>query len=59
MARPCKVGDTVWTFSAIKGFVTSFEAPDIEWIIEETKYFGKEIFLTRDEAEAALKENAR
>uniref|UniRef100_A0AAU8B5J1 Uncharacterized protein n=1 Tax=Dulem virus 33 TaxID=3145751 RepID=A0AAU8B5J1_9CAUD len=53
------MGDTVWTFSAIKGFVTSFEAPDIEWIIEETKYFGKEIFLTRDEAEAALKENAR
>lgn len=52
---PCKVGDTVWTESPIKGMVYSFEAPDIAWIIESADQFGKTVFLTREEAEAAMK----
>ena len=47
---PCKVGDTVYTESAIKGRVTSFKAPDVEWIIENKTLFGKELFLDPKEA---------
>ena len=53
---PCKVGDTLYCQSAIKGHVTYLKAPDIEWIFENREIFGKEIFLTREEAEKALKE---
>ena len=53
---PCKVGDTLYCESAIKGHITSLKAPDLEWIVENREYFGKEIFLTREEAEQALKE---
>ena len=53
---PCKVGDTLYCESAIKGHVTYLKAPDIEWIFENREIFGKEIFLTREEAEKALKE---
>lgn len=38
-----------------RGRATSIHAPDIAWIIENTGRFGAEIFLTREEAEAALK----
>lgn len=51
---PCKVGDTLYTQSFIKGAVMSFKAPDICWIIENILSFGKTIYLTRQEAEAAL-----
>ena len=52
---PCKVGQVIWTESPVKGMVYSFEAPDIAWIIESADQFGKTVFLTREEAEAALK----
>lgn len=47
---PCKVGDTIYTESWIKGRVTSFKAPDVEWIIENKALFGKELFLDPNEA---------
>ena len=53
---PCKAGDTLYCESAIKGHITYLKAPDLEWIFENRKIFGKEIFLTREEAERALKE---
>ena len=53
---PCKVGDILCCESAIKGHITYFEAPDLAWIVENRELFGKEIFLTREEAEKALKE---
>ena len=53
---PCKVGDTLYCESASKGQITYLRAPDLEWIVENKEIFGKEIFLTREEAERALKE---
>ena len=53
---PCKVGDTLYCESAIKGHIIYLKAPNLEWIFENRKIFGKEIFLTREEAEKALKE---
>ena len=53
---PCKVGDTLCCESAIKGHITYLESPNLEWIVENKELFGKEIFLTREEAEKALKE---
>ena len=53
---PCKVGDTLYCESAIKGHITYLKAPDLEWIFENREIFGKEIFLTREEAERELKE---
>ena len=54
---PCKVGDILYCESAIKGHITHLKAPDLEWIVENRELFGKEIFLTREEAEKALKEH--
>ena len=53
---PCKVGDTLYCESAIKGHITYLKAPDLEWIFENREIFGKEIFLTREGAERALRE---
>ena len=53
---PCKVGDILYCESAIKGHITHLKAPNLEWIVENRELFGKEIFLTREEAEKALKE---
>ena len=53
---PCKVGDILYCESAIKGHITYLKAPDLEWIFENREIFGKSIFLTREEAERALKE---
>ena len=53
---PCKVGDILYCESAIKGHITYLKAPDPEWIFENREIFGKDIFLTREEAERALKE---
>ena len=53
---PCKVGDTLCCESVIKGHITYLKAPDLAWIVENRELFGKEIFLTREEAEKALKE---
>lgn len=51
---PCKVGDVLWQRGAAKGTIGRFEAPDVHWIIEHIKEFGKTVFLSREEAEAAL-----
>ena len=56
IVMPCKVGDTLYCESASKGQITYLKAPDLEWIVENKGLFGKEIFLTREEAEKALKE---
>lgn len=56
---PCKAGDTLYCESAIKGHITYLKAPDLEWIFENREIFGKEIFLTREEAEQALKEREK
>ena len=56
---PCKAGDTLCCESAIKGHITYLKAPDLEWIFENREIFGKEIFLTREEAEKKLKECKR
>lgn len=53
---PCKVGDILCCESAIKGHIQYFEAPDLEWIVENKELFGKEIFFSGEEAEKALKE---
>lgn len=53
---PCKVGDILYTESHCKGLVKKFAAPDLQWIIENTPLFGKTIFFTHQEAEAALSE---
>ena len=53
---PCKVGDILYCKSASKGQIADLRAPDLEWIVENREIFGKEIFLTRKEAERALKE---
>ena len=48
---PCKPGQTIWVESCIRGRLTDIATPDIAWIIENTERFGKEIFLTREEAD--------
>lgn len=56
---PCKVGKILYCESAIKGYITYLVAPDLEWIFENREKFGKEIFLTREEAEKAIKEQKK
>lgn len=56
---PCKVGDVLYTASPVKGMVTSFEAPDLSWIVENIPQFGKTVFITRAEAEAAQREEGQ
>ena len=64
---PCKVGDTVW--SIVAAFVVSFEVEKIEitsqggffgtsgcFYWRSFEDFGKTVFLTKEEAENALKE---
>ena len=53
---PCRVGDSCYSESVINGRVREFAAPDEVWIFRTRNLFGKEIFLTREAAEAALKE---
>lgn len=53
---PCKPEQTVWVELPVMGRVYSVKAPDITWIVKNMERFGREIFLTREEAEAALRE---
>ena len=55
---PCKVGDTVWEVSPFSKFPTAITAPNIHTILrwKEDEVFGRELFLTREEAEKRLKE---
>lgn len=52
---PCKPGQIIYRKCWIKVGVAAVDAPGIEWIYKNRELFGKEFFLTREEAEAALK----
>lgn len=56
---PCKVGDKLFSVKTFKStnreIIYSFKAPDITWIIENKKEFGKTIFHTYEEVEQILK----
>lgn len=65
MVLPCKLGDTVWyvTTAGILGFaITNFvKNCDGDYAVSDyttfpIRLFGKNVFLTREEAEAKLKE---
>jgi len=58
---PCKVGDTVWVI--IKGYTYGEvgDPPDVWYRVDKREFdydmipeYGKTVFLTREEAEAAL-----
>ncbi|MCM1364631.1 MAG: hypothetical protein NC122_04945 [Faecalibacterium sp.] len=53
---PCSINDTVYCEGPIKGRAIGIKPPDVEWIIENKSEFGKTVFLSREEAEQALKE---
>lgn len=56
---PCAEGDTVYRIRYAYGlnpYIEEEEAVWLDWIFEYEEDFGKTIFLTREEAEAALKE---
>lgn len=55
MVLPCKPGQIIYRKCWIKVGVAAVDAPGIEWIYKNRELFGKEFFLTREEAEAALK----
>ena len=62
---PCKVGDTVWSaFWCVRSHkVIRIEITESELIVATNDYrfnfsdFGRVVFLTREEAEAKLKES--
>ena len=51
---PCKVGQSLYVYNYTMGGIREFIARDKTWIFENMMSFGKEIFLTREEAEKAL-----
>lgn len=54
---PCKVGDTIWRIKC-NGAWPDFGTPYVEadaFLYRDIHYFGKTVFLTREEAEAALR----
>lgn len=55
---PCAVGDTVYTINSIspeKHFIYDFELDALHLALNAINgKFGKEVFVTREEAEAAL-----
>lgn len=66
---PCAVGDTVWTIDPDMTFIDDFKVTDIDIMKEGIAFcnhylgylfyvndFGKIVFLTKEEAEAKLKE---
>ena len=66
---PCAVGDTVWTIDPDINFIDDFKVTDIDIVKEgiaicnhylgyccDVNDFGKTVFLTKEEAEAKLKE---
>lgn len=65
MVLPCKVGDTVWyvtTAGILRFAITNFvKNCDGDYAVSDyttfpIRLFGKNVFLTREEAEAKLKE---
>ena len=56
---PCKVGDTVWRIKRIFETYPDKSKPYIEpdaFLLQDVFNIGKTVFLTREEAEKALKE---
>ena len=66
---PCAVGDTVWTIDLDINFIDDFKVTDIDIMKEgiaicnhylgyyfDVNDFGRTVFLTKEEAEAKLKE---
>lgn len=66
---PCAVGDTVWTIDPDINFIDDFKVTDIDIVKEgiaicnhylgyscDVNDFGNTVFLTKEEAEAKLKE---
>ena len=54
---PCKVGDTIWRIKCFADW-PDIGKPYVEadaFLYRDIRYFGKTVFLTREEAEAALK----
>lgn len=58
---PCKVGDTVYQIDAERVFKSKIKAfvYDTENFAFDERAIGKSVFLTREEAEKALKERER
>lgn len=58
---PCKVGDTIWRIKCL-GTWPDIGKPYVEadaFLYRDVHYFGKTVFLTREEAEAALRKEKR
>ena len=58
---PCKVGDTVYRVFAPEGrepVISSHTLMSVDYIVRWIDKFGKTVFLTREEAEQALKGGA-
>ena len=66
---PCEIGDTIWTIDPDINFIDDFKVTDIDIVKEgiaicnhylgyscDFNDFGNTVFLTREEAEAKLKE---
>lgn len=53
---PCAVGDTVYKIIRSKQGIEKVEGVWIDWIFEHEEYFGETVFLSKNEAEAVLKE---
>lgn len=54
---PCKVGDTIWRIKRSFAEWPDISKPFVEadaFLYRDIHYFGKTVFLTREEAEAAL-----
>lgn len=61
IAPPCKVGDTVYEVDIISNRVNRFVINDLYHIgrLIDDECFGTLVFLTREEAEAALAERRK
>ena len=56
LVMPCKVGDTVYRIWGVQHKEICEHAMSADWqIFSWRKLFGRTVFLTREEAEAALK----
>lgn len=54
---PCKVGDTVyrvWNTEGRAPVIESYHMKDLGMVVRWMHYFGKTVFLTREEAEEAM-----
>ena len=56
---PCKVGDIIYVVYNVKGrkSIISENKFTLKYYMDNINYFGKTIFLTREEAEQSLKNN--